>query len=844
MAVPSQNLQAYGHDLVYWTSISTIPSCRKVIELWGTKDQMPKPKASKAQVVEAALRVVTSRNPQPGAIHFFSIISNGKEVPDWLEAQQPSNTGKLNLPGTAGEQQTPSDNNVEKAGPSRTEKHGPTAKPGKPIKSGLGRNPFPPTQHLTPSIGPVGRPVIPSGSSLPLVELSRRRPLVTNDDASARQASWREVFEDTQTRALHRGTEVAGDARRTTSNLRPAKHLSSVNTTTLEGLFNDEDDPRISHVRVRFFEDDSRILGYDNRNYEALQRPRSHFPVQEYMFSGLGKLYPYRGRGPVWDNNSCALDCVLVVARLLDVGLTAADIGDQPRELWLASLDDFEMAFIDAVHADWDIYTKATSISQRRLFMNQFINRSNSKKPPTAPKSRLGDFLASTALWEECTSMANQFTFRTRRISICASCGQSNSSKQVEPEQRSITLRDPTPTQDTDISMADLLQQWFGVPDRAEHRDHGPPNGCGAPGLFSRRVVVGEMPHRLVVLPSMQYRNIRGATDDTIRFQYLGTDGREHAAVYRWLGGIYYQLHHFRVYWRDSPYPDRSGNIKLYDGKLLLGTIIGGVPPQHPDYKVVDWWANGTDILFYERVDVNDAAAASRITQEVSQKIATRFNKQVKGRSQSQLVTPSKKPSDTAPQEGKDKSDDKGVPGMTLRSNTSSNRAGGSRGVVKDKPVIPQPSKNTKGKGEAIGETPADEDENSSNLKTIKAPTKRSKGRPKKAPSKATHPPSTSLGPAPSLGSESKKPPSKANTPNLLPSLSDPAPDPGSESKKPSSKAGTKRLHTTSPDRAPNLGSEAKKPSSKAGTKRPHTTSPDPASNRDLKPKKPRLSGP
>ena len=745
MAKSSRNCHAYGRDLAYWSSISTIASCRKVIEQWGTKDQMPKLKAPKAEVVEAALRVATSLTPQPDATQFFNLISGGKDIPDWLKLQQRQKLGKSKPPGAAGTKQTRPDVKTAGVEPKCAGSSVPAGKPGPSTSGGPGNISYPRPQGLQQPTGPAAHPAISSTPGHSLVELNRRRPLVTNNEAS-----WREIFEEVQIKALHRGIEVAKDAPRTIAKLRSSKDLAFINTKTLEGLFNDEDDPRISQVRVRFYEYEIRVAGFDNGNHEAPERPRSHFPVHEYMFSGAGKLYPYRGRGPVWGNNSCALDCVLVAARLLDVGLTTADIGNQPRELWLASLDHFQAAFIDAVHADWDIYTAETSVARRTLFMNQFLDRSNSKKPATAPKSVFGNFLASTAVWEECTSMASQFTFRTHSISICASCGHSKTFKENESEQRSITLSDPTPTQDSDTTMTELLQQWFGVPGEAEHRQHRLPNGCGGRGLFNRRVIVGEMPHRLTVLPSTQYRNIRGATDDTISFQYYGTDGREHPVVYRWLGGIYKQLNHFRVYWRDNSYPDLSGNIKVYDGKLLLGTLVGGVPPHHPEYKVVDWWAQGADILFYERVDVNDAYIASTITQEVCQRIAARFNKQVENGSGQSIVTSPENTKGSSPQEGKD------------GSTRSALQRGGIPGALKDKPIIPQASTNTEGMSNVIPANLPDDVGKSPSLKT-------------------------SIPFAKDIPSEDKltKPLSKAGTKRRLSTSPDPAPDDGPEPKKP-----------------------------------------------------------
>ena len=41
----------------------------------------------------------------------------------------------------------------------------------------------------------------------------------------------------------------------------------------------------------------------------------------------------------------------------------------------------------------------------------------------------------------------------------------------------------------------------------------------------------------------------------------------------------------------------------VYDGMVLGHHIVGGVPPDHPDDRVPDYWARGAHVLLYERVD-------------------------------------------------------------------------------------------------------------------------------------------------------------------------------------------------------------------------------------------------
>ena len=64
------------------------------------------------------------------------------------------------------------------------------------------------------------------------------------------------------------------------------------------------------------------------------------------------------------------------------------------------------------------------------------------------------------------------------------------------------------------------------------------------------------------------------------------------------------------------------GYLRVYDGVMLKGAIVGGVGPALPEYKVDAFWAKGTDMLFYERLEVE-----ARSTGEVDPKA-----KKVEGR--------------------------------------------------------------------------------------------------------------------------------------------------------------------------------------------------------------------
>lgn len=65
-----------------------------------------------------------------------------------------------------------------------------------------------------------------------------------------------------------------------------------------------------------------------------------------------GALFPLRGRGPVWDANSCATDCVIVAGMLLDAGCTKMDRANNRS----AQFTENEKSFIEVTNVPWDTF--------------------------------------------------------------------------------------------------------------------------------------------------------------------------------------------------------------------------------------------------------------------------------------------------------------------------------------------------------------------------------------------------------------------------------------------------------------------------------------------------------
>lgn len=323
-----------------------------------------------------------------------------------------------------------------------------------------------------------------------------------------------------------------------------------------------------------------------------------------YVFSRSGQDFPYRGRGPIWKNNSCALDCVIVAARLLNLGRTVADIWDQHLPDWHKSLPSLVDHFIRLAAQSWEDLDDQPSYDLRRTFLTDFLSIYNG--PNNSNPTKIGDFLPATAIWTLCTGGIMQMSFLTGTFSGCLKCpGKFRDT--VPPNTNQVIYLPQLSNKTKKLvgkrpSMEKLLTFFFSIQKRKCME-------CNAPGVTvkkSRNAVYGSLPPRLVVFPDRDYRDVDGATDANIRIRYTASAGDETEAMYRWLGGIYQAGNHYRLYWNDcDPNENELGSLMLYDGMILDGSILGGVVPDNIAAKVPRDWSKGADILFYERTDHN-----------------------------------------------------------------------------------------------------------------------------------------------------------------------------------------------------------------------------------------------
>jgi len=332
-------------------------------------------------------------------------------------------------------------------------------------------------------------------------------------------------------------------------------------------------------------------------------------PVR-YRFADGNGIYPFRGRGPVWKNNSCAFDACIVAGMFLNAGSTTADKGTESRTSWMASLTVLQRTFLDMINLDWRSIRSDQSIERRDIFIDMYLRTLNATLSPTskAPELKRGNFMPAVTVWELSTMNFHQFTFLTRRFAnMCMSCGERNEppGRNVPESSVAIEIRGHELNESPPPTFGRLMRNYFGWTPMKDCTK------CKAVGKrFRRRLIVGDLPPRLVVQPNLDYKHMPGYASDEVSFSYEDLEGTERQATYRWLGGIYMQNQHFRTYWNDSKVGDQRKLLRLYDGQHTGGIIIGGIEPrasddpENKDQRIIDEnWENGTILLFYERTD-------------------------------------------------------------------------------------------------------------------------------------------------------------------------------------------------------------------------------------------------
>ncbi|KAB8069389.1 hypothetical protein BDV29DRAFT_198710 [Aspergillus leporis] len=300
------------------------------------------------------------------------------------------------------------------------------------------------------------------------------------------------------------------------------------------------------------------------------------------VFSPKGDKYPYRGRGPIYRNNSSGIDSMIVVGKLLDAGSTILDRID-PN--WRERFTNVEKAFVEATEVNWDLCSKGDSRDRFWAVM-------------AAETENVGVGVQSPLLdmWRTSTDNFGQFLFAYQEKTFFCECANADptnafyTSTIVQPPRR-------PEDQKNGVSMQQLVARSFAA-------EYISPCGlCRTTKGVTCWKKFHSVPMRLAITLDGTVP-VKNHTRD-VSFDYITDQGQRGTASYRWLGGIYCKDNHYRVYWADNKRGEvDSGEIRMYDSAMVSGVIIGGIPQAHRDDKVPQaWWKNKpVPLIFYERI--------------------------------------------------------------------------------------------------------------------------------------------------------------------------------------------------------------------------------------------------
>lgn len=327
-----------------------------------------------------------------------------------------------------------------------------------------------------------------------------------------------------------------------------------------------------------------------------------------HKFDPAGFPFPYRGRGPVWADGSCAIDTVIVIGMLTQAGCTMIDRENGMEE----KFTEIEKAYIQVTNMNWEAFDDKVSVELRHSFYNLLCDH--------IPDIKRGESVPPWVVWAESTRNFAQFQIKyfEEPKDACSMC------QVAETDRIPVIGNCLTPYKrdgdDQGIEMSKLIDRAWGLD--PVHYSCG---NCLEPKGPSRLRYVAQLPLRLVVTTGPRFR-VLGHTQNQ-KFVYRDARGNIQTAIYRWIGGVYYKNDHVRVFWNDSERGEFDlGNLRKYDGQDAGGVIIGNVAPYSQDERIApEWLQEGIPIAMYELV-INPSAdmlhAAAETITEMSMLIA------------------------------------------------------------------------------------------------------------------------------------------------------------------------------------------------------------------------------
>lgn len=323
----------------------------------------------------------------------------------------------------------------------------------------------------------------------------------------------------------------------------------------------------------------------DSRSFTVSELLLSNVPglPLTFQFDPKGKVYPCRGRGPLFRHNSSAIDSMIVAGRLLNAGSTVCDFGSGAN--WESTLTEVAYAYMEASSINWEILSESAS-KQCRDILNQMIHYGRSEA--STPQS----------IWEICAKGYRQCQIRNKLE--CRGSSQKSHVMIIEGSPY-VTVYGRVGNYD----MGSLLQRALRLKIRGplcpKCRDPCDITPHGLPLRLAVRLETDVLP------PSHTSENILVSTecDQEIR--------KVVPVSYRWIGGVYpFQIAReevsYKVVWRDNDLGEEKA-YRIYDSKRCAGAIIGNIIIQDIERELKNCcFDKHKPLLFYERVVIKGSS--------------------------------------------------------------------------------------------------------------------------------------------------------------------------------------------------------------------------------------------
>jgi hypothetical protein len=299
-----------------------------------------------------------------------------------------------------------------------------------------------------------------------------------------------------------------------------------------------------------------------------------------------GVSWALKGRGPVYTNDSCVIDCIITAGKLLDAGSTNADRSDAS---WDTRMNGLQRTFIELSDANWDLCSPEAGAQMKGVLshkIRQFVPQFGDQTPGAVP-----------LLWKMVAEHLGQFALKLDQTST--PCGCSAAPGMSEIKQTCYVEPQFEREDATGVAMKTLFERIFQATQASRC------GGCGDNGDVQERSFY-PLPLRMAVTLDPRVSIIDHTKDITFAYRPCGEVAAETYATYRWLGGIYHNGGGaYRVFWNDTKRGEADhGRISQYDPTLEGLIVSEELESPAPQHRVPpQWWHNkSVPLLFYERI--------------------------------------------------------------------------------------------------------------------------------------------------------------------------------------------------------------------------------------------------